>query len=530
MSNRIYNVYFNLHTVSGIVITVGLFVIFFAGAFTLFLKEVEGWEHSTERYVPMPSSPSGSSLDLDRLIRVVEGTGYDLYGRDVYLDLRTSGVLQPFYLSASEDTLATGDAKEYKNLLLNRETYALSERPKNSSATLSGLLYELHFFYQLGEPGYYLSGLVSLFFLFAMVSGIVVHWKKIVSNFYRFRPFEKMKTVWTDAHTALGTIGIPFQFMYALTGTFFGLSILVSTSGALLYGGDQSKYYGTLYERHGEVPGPRITLADYRLNALLDSAAATWPGFNLNYISLHKTASATMELSIYGEVSSKSGFFNFGEVEFDVASGRVKNKQDPYKKDYAEMVSASIHRLHFGYFGLENWQHLAVKVLYFLMALATCFVIITGVLIWLEARNKKSISEKERKFNQALGHSYLALCLSMLPVTALSFLVVKLLPDGLEEYRAVILNLVFFGGWLLTSIFFWSKKNNYVTNAYTLLLSGVFGLCIPIANGLKTGNWFWFAFTDAPYTLFVVDLLWVIIAALCLLIVYQLKPQRSFTA
>ena len=44
MSNRNYNVFFNTHTVSGIVISIALYVIFFAGAFALFKGEIQIWE------------------------------------------------------------------------------------------------------------------------------------------------------------------------------------------------------------------------------------------------------------------------------------------------------------------------------------------------------------------------------------------------------------------------------------------------------------------------------------------------------
>lgn len=524
MSKRTYNIYFSLHTVSGIVISVGLFVIFFAGAFILFLKEIEAWE----QHKSASASAVTTGIDLDKLVVQLNKKGYDLYGRDVYIDIQEPGHLQPFSISRSEDPQAKGEAKEYKDLQLDRETYEVKETKENSSATLGNLLYELHFFYQLGDPGYYLAGLVSLFFLFAMVTGVIVHWKKIISNFYLFRPYEKWKTVWTDAHTALGIIGIPFQFMYALTGAWFGLGILVATSGSLLYGGDQSKYNKELRGHQEEVLGPRIKMSDYSLNPILDKAAAQWPGFRLTYISFHKAASDGMKVSIYGEVDSKPGFFNYGELEFNVVKGKITNKQDPYHKSYEDMVSATIHRLHFGYFGLEGWRHYAVKVLYFLLAVSTCFVIITGVLIWLEARNKKNVPEKKRKFNQTVGYIYLAICLSMLPVTALTFLTIKLLPQSLDEHRGTITNSVFFGGWLLLSVFLWLKKNNYFTNKYTLLSTGILGLCIPVANGMITGNWFWRTLIDNnQYHLFIVDTLWLIVAALCMLTVFIMNRKSA---
>ncbi len=127
---------------------------------------------------------------------------------------------------------------------------------------------------------------------------------------------------------------------------------MVAASDSLLYGGDQSKYYDELYGHHKEVLGPRVNLVDYKLNSFLDSASTKWPGFKLTYLALHKAASGTMKLNIYGEVNSKSSFCNFGELEFDVVSGKILDMHDPYHKSYEEIVSATIHRLHFGYFGL----------------------------------------------------------------------------------------------------------------------------------------------------------------------------------
>ncbi|TEB41333.1 PepSY domain-containing protein, partial [Flavobacterium circumlabens] len=116
------------------------------------------------------------------------------------------------------------------------------------SYSLGEFLYRLHFLAQVPYPvGYYLSGFVALFFLFAIVTGVLLHWNKIVSNFYTFRPKEKLKTLWTDSHTALGMIGLPFQFVYAVTGAFFMIKLLiVAPSVMALYKGDQNKLYDDL--------------------------------------------------------------------------------------------------------------------------------------------------------------------------------------------------------------------------------------------------------------------------------------------
>jgi len=159
------------------------------------------------------------------------------------------------------------------------------------------------------------------------------------------------------------------------------------------------------------------------------------------------------------------------------------------------------------------------------MAFVTCFVIITGVLIWLEARNKKNVHQKYRRFNEALGYTYLAVCLSMFPVTALAMNVSKLLPDWLDDQRKHILNSVYFGGWLLLSLFFRLKENNYFTAKYVLLIGGILGLCIPLINGLSSGKWLWKTFEESHYDIFFTDFLWFLLAMASLLPVFKMRRE-----
>ncbi|MEM9859860.1 MAG: hypothetical protein AAF843_21100, partial [Bacteroidota bacterium] len=146
-------------------------------------------------------------------------------------------------------------------------------------------------------------------------------------------------------------------------------------------------------------------------------------------------------------------------------------------------------------------------------------------LIWLTARNKRNIPDKRRKYNEGIGHIYLAVCLTLLPITAISFIVTRLIPGSLLEHKESIINYVFFLGWLMLSLFFWRKKDNYLTNKFALLSTGYIGLTIPIFNGLSSGNWIWLTFTK-DIQIFVVDLLWFLLSGLCLFIASKIKRRK----
>jgi len=63
---RLYNVIFHTHTVSGIVISFVLFIIFYAGAFSLFRHELYKWENPLARFEKQ------EHVDYDKTLKLIE--------------------------------------------------------------------------------------------------------------------------------------------------------------------------------------------------------------------------------------------------------------------------------------------------------------------------------------------------------------------------------------------------------------------------------------------------------------------------
>lgn len=253
MEKRPYNIFFDLHTVSGIVLSVLLFVIFFAGSFSFFRDEIVNWERNE-------TAASKGAIDIDVALDTI-ARKYTLYGREVSIHKGSDERRVAVYVSASKDSTLKDTGGFFYMDTKTFRTYDYE-----SSYSLGEFLYRLHFFAQIPYPvGYYLSGFTALFLFFIILTGILVHWKKIISNFYVFRPWAKLKTVWTDAHTALGTIGLPFQAVYAITGAFFMINIfLVIPDVLFLYDGDRETIYEDLGYAH-----PSFTFTKKKLEAPL---------------------------------------------------------------------------------------------------------------------------------------------------------------------------------------------------------------------------------------------------------------------
>ncbi|PKV49241.1 putative iron-regulated membrane protein [Aquimarina sp. MAR_2010_214] len=512
MSKRSYNVFFNTHTVSGIVISVALYVIFFAGAFALFKEEIAIWEEGelighTER----------DDIDYDKIFETLDDR-YELTGRDLQLNFGEKSDHIFVFMGASKDSLASEKGKKanYFSVDINSvETKTYSER-----YSLGEFLYRLHFFAQLPVIGMYLAGFISFFFLFAIVTGVIVHWKKIIPNFYSFNPKIALKKVWTDAHTVLGVIGLPFQFIFAVTGTYFCLSVLVLIPANALYNNDQVKLMEDLrperktYEWIGKAKKSPPSFNDFSqkmTNDLLDFHITN--GFIKNY------GGSNMKYVLIGEYKDNKRFIGTGRRVLDAFSGKIEEQKNPDKLVYTEDVQRLVGRLHYGDFG-----GIPMKIIYFSLALITCFVIITGVLIWIEARNKKSMTISQRLYTAKVGHIYLAICLSMLPITALAFLFVKF-SNGYFEDKQTAIYYFYFITWLIVILFFRFKRDNYIINKYSLLFGAIFGFLVPVTNGIMSGNWLWSSFSQHQYEILLIDIMWIIIASISLIFYLRIRPK-----
>ncbi|MDR7208448.1 PepSY-associated TM helix domain-containing protein [Flavobacterium piscis] len=514
MSNRNYNIYFHTHTVSGIVISVVLFVIFFAGSFSFFRDEIINWERNESTNVTKEIQ-----LDYNTALNTLDKQ-YILHGRNITISKPGNERRVSIYLEGTKDTLAPAKQKEGQFFYLDTKNF--QSFTYEESYSLGEFLYRLHFLAQIPYPvGYYLSGFIALFFLFAIITGVLLHWKKIVSNFYVFRPREKLKTLWTDAHTSLGMIGLPFQFVYAVTGAFFMIKLLIVAPAVMtLYKGDQSKMYNELeYTDPDYKFENKLLTANYSINKIVAKAKSNWTDFKINRVFIQNYGDANMHVLVEGELLSQKKFTGIGKVVYRISDGKEIAKKNPItQNNYLDIVKNVLYRVHFGDYG-----GYALKIVSFVLGIITCFVIISGVMIWLIARDKKNIAQKKRRFNEAVVRIYLAICLSMYPITALAFIGAKLFYP-LSKSNLFIL---YFGGWLLLTIFFVIRKNNAYTNKWCLISGSILGFLIPIVNGIVSGNWFWNSFMQNQIQIFFIDVFWIVLASISLYVAFSLKPKES---
>jgi hypothetical protein len=362
---------------------------------------------------------------------------------------------------------------------------------------LTQTLYHLHFFFQFGKWGLHLAGLLGLFGLLAVTTGTLVHVNRLVKDFFQFRPTKSLRVAWADAHKVLGTIGLPFQTMYVFTGAYFGLVGLIAMLYApLLFDG----HTGTFYRKAGyyaptvQVDSAQVASGERpRLGRLVDRADRTWSDFTPETVVATGLGTPTARIEVVGRTKG-TVFGGTGAVVFHGQTGEVLLTQPPSEAGALNDAVQTMEQLHFADFG-----GLALQILFFLLALASCGVILTGNLTWLEVRRGQ-----DRWINRVLARLTAGVATGMLPALAVLFLADRWLPRGraIDEWT----DIAFFGAWALVAAYALVRSNVARSHRHLLTTGGLLCLLVPIANGTTTGTWLWTAWQTQQWSVLGVDL------------------------
>nr|WP_067058960.1 PepSY-associated TM helix domain-containing protein [Mucilaginibacter sp. L294] len=543
MDNRKYNIYFHTHTISGIIICALLYVIFFAGSFAFFKEDLSAWQKNSSHTNSRKVASKNFNTVLDTL-----ASRHKLQGRDIEFSLQKNEVSAYVSMSASHDTTIKKKAGKKPAHRKERRgrgrggdddseffTYSFAKNKSvdyTNGYDIGEFLYRLHFFAQLnavpirlGTPfGYLLAGVVSFLFLFALITGLMVHWEKIVSNFFTFRPWSKWKTVWTDLHTALGVIQFPFQFVFAVTGIVLIANVaLLAPYTKFLYKGNTEKLYHELgyndTTKYAYTYQPLKQTFD--INEYAKQVEKKWSRSGISLVQIKNFNDANMHLVIQGKPDPGAGFSGTGKIVYRVRDNKVLYETSPTEHStYVDKIRSTIYHLHFGDFGGRP-----LRIIYFILGVMGCLVIISGILIWLVARDKNSVPAKKRAFNLWTANIFMASCLSMLPVTAFTMVGILIMrnPGQGDIYH------MYFYSWLVLGVYFIIRKKLDVTNKQSLWLSAILCLLVPIMDGIMRNNWFWNTFNHGAFDILFIDLLFLTLSAVSAIVLVKIKQRQRLT-
>ena len=344
----------NAHAWVGLIISTILFIVFFAGSLSLFRDDILAWERDPNFVVQQ----SNNAFSLDAIInQVTQDYNVDTHGHFLMLMPRADKFSASVYF---EEKLSDEEHLD-KHIIFSADGSVLGD---SQGFSWGDFVYELHYNLYAESAGLYFVGVVTLFFFVALLSGVVIHWRKIIKNFFQYR-VSANKDKLLDAHNLIGVMGLPFHIMYAFSGLVFNLLIVYQISYALvLYGGDQTQLFEAAGVVDVHLPETNIALPVVGIDKLLVTAKEALGEVTIANLSIDHVGDESASVTFRGV--DETQFSTRKEVTYHIASGRelylTKNNFDNDLRGGLSVIAS----LHFG-----DFAGYALRIVFFILGIGT---------------------------------------------------------------------------------------------------------------------------------------------------------------
>jgi uncharacterized iron-regulated membrane protein len=353
------------HTWAGVVLGSVLFAIFWMGTLSVFDREIDRWMQPATR---LQSSARAVSFDRDVLPLAAAHAPRSLqWGFN--LPTERAPIMRFFYREPGA---------EFKVRAIDPATRTLV--PDQGSKAGTGFIFPFHYRLHLTwlDLGYWIVGVAGMAMLLLLVSGVILH-RKIFIDFFLFRPKKQLQRASLDLHNLTGVLALPFHFVITLSGLiiFMGIYFPFGNVGAYGWGKEgreqfTQEAYGSYRRAKAGVPG---TLAS--VDAMVVQAERLWPGGSVSSVRVWHPGDANAHVEVRRS-HARDITMHLDQVTFDGTSGAVLARFEGAPVMKAQRFISGLHFVQF--------DHWALRWLYFVAGLSGCVLIATGFLFWLESR------------------------------------------------------------------------------------------------------------------------------------------------
>ncbi len=386
-----------IHGWSGVLLGLLLYAVVLTGVVAVFSEEIGHWS-SPLRPASAAPLPSGLSEKLETLAAQVDPVLHE----ELFLFPQGGGRIRTFFhhhipvdgKSQPQDFGVEFDLHpQTLEVLDRREGFGDDIAARNLANALSDFLVELHVSLHLPFPwGFFVTGILGLAMLVAAVTGLLVH-RHLLKELFTIRRFGEALLAKRDMHVIAATWNLPFAFVLAFTGSFFSFtsSVGIPVMAMVAFGGDQEALIETVIG----TPPPEDTrptpLAD--LDAMI-ADTRTRTGAEPVFVSIARYGRADARVTTFARPAN--GELLSHNLMYDGASGAFLGE-----KPGLGLVSSTggtladlMAPLHFG-----NFAGLPSKAVWFALGFASCYVTLTGMLLWT---TRRASSRNWRRMTQAV--------------------------------------------------------------------------------------------------------------------------------
>jgi uncharacterized iron-regulated membrane protein len=350
--------WFWIHKWSSIVSTLFLLMLCGTGLPLIFHDEIEALFESNAPVTGTPSATGG--LPLDRIVASATSQG--------------GGV--PLFIGFSSDTpivtVTTGPTPDAPGEAMRLFTYNRATGQSAGEVREEGVMHfllELHTDMFLGLPGMLFLGVMGGLFVLAIISGVVLY-----APFMRRLQFGTLRTGRSaqlsrlDHHNLLGIVTLGWALVVGLTGAINAFADPLT-----------DRWRESEIARMAQAYGDEAPLPPSRYGSIdkaLAAAQAAQPGLMPQFIGFPGGKWSTPHhYAIFFQGGTPLTSHILTPALVDAASGKLTEIRTMPPLNQALMLSKP---LHFGDYG-----GLALKLLWAILDLATIWVLVTGLQLWL---------------------------------------------------------------------------------------------------------------------------------------------------
>jgi uncharacterized iron-regulated membrane protein len=393
-----------LHTWFGLVLGYVLMVCFYFGALSVFDREIDRWAIPETRFEPQPM-PSFDTV-LKPVFEQLRPHPDDLKATQERVvgplpDPNTMPMSSLYaYTTHRDPVLQIGGEFDVPNKLKNdadehAHVHGWATIDPRTGAFLpaerfhkigSDFFYPMHYSLHLHwkDLGYWIVGLAALVMMAALFSGVVMH-RKILREFFTFRPNKHTQRSALDLHNLTGVVALPFHFFFAFTGLVVFASIYLPVSETLLkplakqHDLRKAADTGLPHEPAG-VAAPLASVDTMVAEAKRRWAARDMPG-EVGYLTINHLGDKNSYVTVYRAGTDRVALVGQA-VHFEASTGRLIREEPP--DNAVKSVNEFLVGLH-----LQHFEHWLLRWLYVVGGLAGCVCIATGFIFFVEKRKKK---------------------------------------------------------------------------------------------------------------------------------------------
>ncbi|HET6629495.1 MAG TPA: PepSY-associated TM helix domain-containing protein [Woeseiaceae bacterium] len=349
------------HSVLGLSLGVLLYLTCLTGTLSVFREELSLWEAPFDERLEQLSPELATRVVHEAVDPAVEEPG------DIMLGFprpeRPYGML---HVSDGEQTIrrAIGAGGAMSDPLLTPWT---------------DFLVQLHADLRIPRFGPVIVGLLGVFLLSSLLTGLVAH-RKILIDAFAIRRAGSPRLLHADLHNRLGAWGLPFHLLIAVTGAFLALTPPLAAV-AVWYGyADGIEEVAAVY--NGEFPAPAATAAVLPdIGSIMAGMRRIAPRERIEHLVLRRPGTVHQVVDVETDVFPHLAY---AEVRRFASDGEYLGSRHYSDGPAGLQFFAASGTLHLG-----DFDRLAVRIVYGLLGLALTVCCVCGVNAWFKSAIQK---------------------------------------------------------------------------------------------------------------------------------------------